>query len=338
MKDGIGLKTACLALIFGAGIAAATYAADKEAAGNPYIYETAHYTVRTDTSPDTARYIGELMEKALGEYRRMTGYYAEDLPKFIINAYATKEEYGAVAKKQGFPDDITNGLYTPVPPASIHLLYVADRGRTPAATLLHEGTHQFIDQVMGFNVPAAARNILPPSQQKLISVPLWLNEGLATYMEGAITADGRFEAGRVNGPRLRHLKRSIRADEYPSLKEVMSRRYGEQFSVGDYAVAWGIVYVLAHERDPEGRPGKKGSLRRYLEACRLGFYTDPAEGFSHDFLPGGKLLEGFKRQWNAHIAERSPVVFGQIITEDGWTFEKWERRWVVSIGKLKDKR
>jgi len=300
-----------------------------------YVYETAHYTVRTNTSPAAAEDIGALMEEALGEYRRLTGYYAEDLPRFIINAYATKEEYEAVAKKQGFPADITNGLYTPVPPAAIHLPYVTDQGRNPAATLLHEGAHQFIDQVMSFKAPAAARDILPASQRSLMGVPLWLNEGLATYMEGAITDDGRFEAGRVNGPRLKHLKRLIRADEYHSLHEVMSRRYGQQFSVEDYAVAWGVVYILDHESDPKGRPDKQGSLQRYLEACRLGFFTDPAEGFSREFLRGGKLLPNFESLWAAYIARQSPAFFQRIIAGKGVTIEAWEKNWAKKIRQIK---
>jgi len=291
-----------------------------------YVHETAHYTIRTNTSPAAAEHIGALMEEALGEYRRLTGYYAEDLPRFIINAYATKEEYEAVAKKHGFPADTTNGLYTPVQPAAIHLPYVTDQGRSPDATLLHEGAHQFIDQVMSFNVPAAGR---------LMGVPLWLNEGLATYMEGAITDDGRFEAGRVNGPRLKHLKRLIRADEYPSLHEVMSRRYGQQFSVEDYAVAWGVVYVLNHESDPKRRQDKQGSLQLYLETCRLGFFTDPVEGFSSEFLRNGKLPPNFERLWAAYTARQSPIFFQRIIAGPGVTIEAWERDWARKIRQIK---
>lgn len=298
-----------------------------------FVYNTVHYTVNTNTSPETARDIGELMENAVKEYRELTGYRDEYLPVFMINVYATRKEYEAVARKQGLPADITTGLYSPVPPAAIHLPYIRERGRHPAGTLLHEGVHQFLDRVMSFSVEPDVRNNLSPSKQRLLGVPLWLNEGLATYMESSFVNEDRLEVGRINSDRLIYLQKLIRTGKVPPVREVLSRRYGEPFSSGDYAAAWGIVYALQHFPQVAGTDGKK-QLRQYLEACRKAFYEKPSVEFQRDFLPDNKPLDDFEKQWYLYISRQSPVFFERIIVGQGSTIEAWEQDWINYIRRL----
>jgi hypothetical protein len=296
-----------------------------------FVYRTPHYAVRTNTSSDVSMYIGELMEKAAAGYCAVLGCEYTSLPALNIHAYATRKEYETVVRRLGLPSDITTGLYSPVPPAAIHLPYIRDLKVHPSVTLLHEGVHQFVDQVIRFRVPAAARGLLPQVRHALLSLPLWLNEGLATYMEGAVVREGRLEIGRINQKRLVHLQKLIRKGKCPPLRKVLARPYGEAFMAEDYAVAWGIVYALRHS---QGQPDNRKRLTRYVEACRQAFYTDPAAEFMKEFLPDMRPVEGFEHLWAEHIARRSLEVVEEVIVEEVSTLDAWERDWTARILEL----
>jgi hypothetical protein len=297
-----------------------------------FVYHTSLYTVHTNTSPDVAMYIGELMEEAAAGYCQVLGCEDTSVARLNVHAYATRKEYETVVRRLGLPSDITTGLYSPVPPAAIHLPYIRDLKVHPSVTLLHEGVHQFVDRTLSFQVPAPARNILPENKHTLVGVPLWLNEGLATYMEGAVVREGRLEIGRINQKRLVHLQKLIRKGKCPPLWKVLARPYGEAFMAEDYAVAWGIVYALRHS---QGQPDSRKRLTRYVEACRQAFYTDPATEFLRDFLLNGRPVEDFEHLWAEHIARRSHDVFEEVIVEEGSTLDAWERDWTARILELK---
>lgn len=299
-----------------------------------FVCHTSHYIVRTNTDPETAGHIGEFMERALTEYRAVMAYGDDPLPLFTINAYATRGEYEKVVRRQGLSAEITAGLYTPAPPATIHLPYLRILKVHPSATLLHEGVHQFIDQAISFRVPSGVQNILPPAKHRLMSAPVWLNEGFATYMEGMVTTEGRIEMGRINRNRLVHLQKLIRAGKCPPLKEVLERRYGETFTAKDYAVAWGIVYSLRHAPHANDQADRRTRLARYLGACRGAFYTDPDTEFPRDFLPGGEVVEDFNRRFATRIARLSLWTFEKIIVEKDSTLDIWEEDWAARILQL----
>ena len=300
-----------------------------------FVYDTDHYTVYTNTSPEVAEYIAELMEKASRGYREVTGYEEVYLPKFTINAYATKVEYNDVARKQGFPKDVTRGLYAPAHPAAIHLPYIQNKRSYPSGTLLHEGVHQFLDQTMSFNLPSEARRYLPPEKHKLLSLPLWLNEGLATYMESSIVNENQIDVGRINRGRLKHLQKLIRRGRHPSLREVLSKRYGEPFSADDYAVSWGIVYALRHMPDDiDKQTDRRERLKRYLEASKDAFYDNPDKEFMRDFIPNNSPLKDLDYQWYAYVSNQSLVFFERIIVEEDTSLEEWEKEWAKQISKL----
>lgn len=299
-----------------------------------FVYHTSLYTVHTNTSPDVAVYIGELMEEAAAGYCSVLGCEDTSVASLNVHAYATRKEYETVVRRLGLPSDITTGLYSPVPPAAIHLPYVRDLKVHPSVTLLHEGVHQFVDQAIRFPVPAAGRSHLAPPRHALVSVPLWLNEGLATYMEGAVVRENRLETGRINQKRLVHLQKLIRKGKCPPLWKVVARQYGEAFLAEDYAAAWGIVYTLRHAPDAREQAERRGRLMRYVEACRRAFYADPATEFLRDFLVNGRLVEDFDDLWAEYIARRSHEVFEEIIVEEGSTLDAWRREWTVRILQL----
>jgi hypothetical protein len=279
-------------------------------------------------------YIGELMEEAAAGYCPVLGCEDTSVAPLNVHAYATRKEYETVVRRLGLPSDITTGLYSPVPPAAIHLPYVRDLKVHPSVTLLHEGVHQFVDQVIRFRVPAAARSLLPQARHALVSVPLWLNEGLATYMEGAVVREDRLEIGRINQKRLVHLQKLIRKGKCPPLRKVVALQYGEAFLAEDYAVAWGVVYTLRHALDGREQVDRRGRLMRYVKACRQAFYTDTGTEFLRDFFQNGRLVEDFDDLWAEYIARRSHEIFEQIIVGENSTFDAWERDWTARILQL----
>ena len=299
-----------------------------------FSYETPYYTVYTNTSPQTARYIGELMEKAVFGYRQVLGCREVSLPHFIINAYATRKEYEKVVRRLGISPEITTGLYSPVSPAAIHLPYISDLEVPPSVTLLHEGLHQFVDRALRFLVPQKARPLLPPVKHALVSIPFWLNEGLATYMEGAPGEGDQLEIGRINRDRLIHLQKLIRTKKCPPLKKILERRYGEPFTTKDYAVCWGIVYSLRHASLAYDQENRRARLIQYLKACQWAFYTDPDIEFFCDFLPGGKPVKDFNRRWATYIGHRSREVFEKIIVGKNTTLDIWQKDWQERILRI----
>jgi hypothetical protein len=218
-----------------------------------------------------------------------------------------------------------------VPPAAIHLPYIRDLKVHPSVTLLHEGVHQFVDRTLRFRVPVPARSILPTNKHALVGVPLWLNEGLASYMESAVKKEEELDIGQINRKRLIHLQKLIRAKKAPPLRRVLSQPYGATFVIQDYAVSWGIVYALRHS---QGQPDSRKRLTRYVEACRQAFYTDSGK-FMSDFLPDMRPVGGFDQLWAAYVARRSLEAFEEIIVEEGSNLDAWEEDWRAYILSLK---
>ena len=293
-----------------------------------YVYKSPSYIVYTNTSPEAAEYLVELMEQALKSYQEVTGFKAK-LPTFTVNAYSTKKEYEQIAKSEGFTANLTSGMYSPVPPAAIHLPYAWGYYKHPSVTLLHEGMHQFLDQTMRFEVPTAYWGIMPHHKRKLVSIRLWLNEGLSTYTEGFLVGEDKVELDRINQERLDHLKDLIKEGKCPSLEDVLSRRYGQSFSSADYALSWGIVYYL-RTIEPDG----KAKLKRYLQAVKRGFFDNPKKQFPAKFIVDGRSVKDFTQKWFSYIAQESLLFFKKIVVGDKKTLKDWERDWRRQMNNL----
>jgi len=299
-----------------------------------FVQRTPHYTVRTNTAPEVAADIARLMENAAAAYRVLLPENNMVLPRFYVHAYATRKEYAYAMRQLGLNTRVTVGAYSPLPPPTIHLPYLV-RGRIqPDTFLLHEGLHQFADHTIRFHVPSNVRETFDPTRQSFLSLPLWLNEGLATYVESAVVYDDHIELGNVNRERLVHLQTLIRRGKCPALQNVIRRAYGETFTAPDYAVAWGIVYSLRHAPVPDQQADRRTRLQHYLAAAKHAFYTDPTVEFTQEFLTNGTPVQNFDRRWAEHIAKRSLQAFERIIVGRENTLADWERDWTTRICQL----
>lgn len=294
-----------------------------------YQTRTQNYTIKTDTTFEVARYIGDLMEMAARCYREIFDCASANIPNLPINAYATQAKYDEQAEKVGFASGVTSGFYSPAGSGTIHLLFQNVKGVHPSVTLFHEGTHQFVHYSIDFKLPLGLKPLVPEERHLLVSTPLWLNEGLATYMETAYYNGESLEIGRVNVGRLRQLQEMLRRRINPSVVEVVSRRYGQPFGTEHYAVAWGLVYSLRHNRMAAVQTDNRRRLSAYLAPVRKGFFDNPQQDFSTAYLKGGKLPEDFDLLWNTRLGEKSLEWFKRLISGDD--VEAWEKKWTEFI-------
>ena len=127
------------------------------------------------------------------------------------------------------------------------VLYYIDRhGRTrdTFAILAHEGWHQYAQTTFRRQLP------------------VWLEEGIATYMEGYLTdPDGRVEFRPwANRERYRTLRHAVRTETLIGLDEVITRTPQSFLEVSKdqlliyYSQVWALVHFLHEGRGEQYRP------------------------------------------------------------------------------------
>jgi hypothetical protein len=291
-----------------------------------YSYESRYYDVMTNTAPEVASYIGQLMDFAQLQYRQIFGFSGE-IPRMKVNAYNSLKRYQVIARKAGLPNSI--GMFMRQGAEStVHLAYISlPSGQTPTQVLLHEGTHQFISAAMDFLIPTVHARSFPEGMRTLTSVPLWLNEGMATYVESAYYDGSSLVTGEINQGRLAQLQFEIRRDSNISLRQLFSAKQA-LFNSSYYAAAWGVTYWFLHDSDSRKQALKRMILRRYFKACRTGFMEDPET----EFRPF--ISKDFQRLWSSHLKTQQLRTFIALTIGKRGSFEKWEaswKRWILAL-------
>ena len=224
--------------------------------------EQGNYRITTNTAKEVGVRAGLFMNRALDVYRQITGDDLAALPVMQVNVYATRRAYEREVKKQNLSQKVTTGYYSPEPPAAMHVPWVEIKGEHPLLTLAHEGFHQFAHQ------KALSNKQLNPNDDPVrfpVFLPLWLNEGLAMFVEGAIVTEDQFDAGRINPFRLYHLQKLIKEGRCPDLSGLLARRYGEPFTQADYSASWGVVFALYHGLAVSGEWSHGNMLPSFLD-------------------------------------------------------------------------
>lgn len=292
-----------------------------------YEYESDYYSVKTNTSRDVAAYIGQLMDFAQKNYQRIFRYEGE-MPRLKIFAYRTDKEYQAEARKIGLGGSAgffaVNGG-----DKAIHVAYTKTYGLTqPTHTLLHEGAHQFVHMAFGFPVPPQFEDYFVKGLENLPSVPLWLNEGIATYMENSYYDGDNLVVGEININRLRQLQAEMRENRYVTLDRLFKQHDAAKFTPSHYASAWGIVYWFRHDADPDKRTMKRRILKNYMRECRRGFMDDPMKEFEKF------LVDDFAPKWRAYIARASQDKLVSMTIGRKGDIDKWDsiwRKWILAL-------
>lgn len=282
------------------------------------VVDAGRYRVITNTDQATGLRAGLFLQRCLGAYQQVTGMDPDTLPVMTVSLYARRRIYEQEAGRLGLPGRVTTGFYSPRPPAAMHVPWLQVGGDHPLLTMIHEGFHQFANQAA-----LADRRLNPAGEAARLPVlaPLWLNEGIALFMEGAIVSEARLEPGRINPTRLVRLQRLIRDGKYPDLQDLLSRRYGEPFSRDDYAAAWGVAFALYHGLSADGTWSGGQLLNRYIGGLKEQLYNEvrvvPADQY-----------------WPALLVEPSVKVFDSLLAEQGTSLSEWDNAWRAAMLEL----
>lgn len=258
------LAWAAAAWAAGAGAGAAGEPAFGQARLQPI--ETQYYTIYTDLDRDTVREAAVRITKMAEEYYERTksfsGRITDRLPFHLYRNAADYYADGALERTRGHFD-------------GKKLMAIAGTQITAETweTIQHEGFHQFVDAVIGGDIP------------------VWANEGLAEYFgESLFTGDG-FVSGVVPPQRLKQIKARIKGGGMKTPGQLMlinQATWNEEMNPANYDLAWSMVQFLAH-----GEGGKyQGALAGYIRDISRS--RTPDQAWAANFGAG---VSEFERAW-----------------------------------------
>jgi hypothetical protein len=123
-----------------------------------------------------------------------------------------------------------------------------------------------------------------------------------------------------NKPRHDQLKRLLRQDRCPPLREIMSLQLGDPDNADVYAVMWGVCYDLLRGERMERQP-----ISRLLQDAGALWGLDAARLFA-DCLREPDAA-AFERAWNRRVTQAALARFEQILAANGTSLSVWERGW-----------
>lgn len=208
---------------------------------------TPHYRIHSTLRYDRVDEVfPAFMEHALSRYRTTFGPLPE--PRRPMTIYMFQDRRHWLAKtRQLLPNqyaqfsNLGRGGFATQGVANLYYIdYRANLPRATFAIAAHEGWHQYTQ--VAFDHP----------------LPIWLEEGIATYMEGLRASGGeiRFEPKR-NWERRGALSRAIRRGELIPMEELLSRPPHDFLEEGKgrlltyYGQVWALTHFLL-----EGENGK----------------------------------------------------------------------------------
>ncbi|MFT7668367.1 MAG: hypothetical protein ACI8X5_001059 [Planctomycetota bacterium] len=256
-------------------------------------FESKHYILKANLEPDLVQLVAETMDDIHGYYVLL--YFDGDAKaakssKATIRVHPTRE--AMLANWQG--SSAPEGWWSP---GENQVTCYDTRSTTGALewmleTLFHEASHQFMSLLT----------------RKGGTAPAWLNEGTASFFEGAVAmADHRVLWPDAATKRLRSLVAMLASESKdPSLKKVISYNSPGSYDGSYYPWGWGIVYFMQQYEDEET-----------LEFVYRPLYARYREQITSR---GGNTMKLFNEIF---IGEDSPLGHE--------TFEDFERDWIKWI-------
>ncbi len=334
-------------------------------------YVSDHYCLRvigsgmgSDRGQQLARHAAMMMEKMFQIYAAQDELPLPPGDAMPFYLHLNRQEYDRNAAMYDFPAGATNGFCNTS--GEVHVYYRKSGQLPPEATAMHEGFHQYSHRALHFPTPAEVFQRVPGYKvSKLPTVPLWLNEGMAMNMEsGDIQTDHNGIAvsinnvGAVNRERLNQLAAIIRSGRCPSIRGIMNKIMGDQITIDDYAVMWGIVFdmrmatgnaiYVREQREIEraGPDAVRAAIDaaidpnrtfpymrwpvpvtgRFLRACRVVWGLD-VPNLVDTCATGAREPRDFDRQWNRRLTQAALAEVEKLLMDQGESLEQWEQGW-----------
>jgi hypothetical protein len=333
-------------------------------------YSSQHYVVsvvgdrNVERSQELARACSQVMERMFDVYSGLDELPLPPGQPMPFWLHLNRREYDRQAAIYEFPANATNGFCTTS--GDVHVYFRKSGKLPPEATAMHEGFHQYCHRALHYPTPSEVYERVPGYKvAKIPTVPLWLAEGMAMNMEsGAIQTDHNGiavsvdDVGTVNAERLAHLAQLINSNRAPSVRSAMNMIMGDQISINDYAVMWGIVFdfrmatgnaIFVREQRELERAGP-GAVReaidaaidpnspypymrwpvpvmgRFMRACRVVWGLD-VPALVETCAASAREPRDFDRQWNRRLTQAALAEVERLLRDQGETLEEWEKGW-----------
>ncbi|MEQ8763298.1 MAG: DUF1570 domain-containing protein [Planctomycetota bacterium] len=259
-----------------------------------YEFKGPNYTIRTDMGYEMGTDILQAMEQIQNFYRKVFG--KKPGQRCNISVYRTRAEFD---EHEGERSPSIKGFFRPGQNYVATYDPVSD-GLPQSflwSTLFHEASHQFTERVSTGTIPA------------------WLNEGTASYFEGArLMPGGVVETNLIPDTRLRGL-RFVLEEGSPTLKDVVSFFRDGSYPGSYYPVGWGLVYFLQNYEDDKCERVYVPYYDAYLKSYSTGGQHDPVERFEQFFIDrpkqeGVKTFADFEEKFKSWIFDLHDLHFG----------------------------
>ena len=239
------------------------------------------YRVHTDLPKRDRKWLDTLLDDMLAIRRAYTQAFPEpkgtQVPTSVIRVFADPAEYLAYAGEgQEWSGGFFSGLRRELVVKGDAEAEADERRETIRSTTFHEGFHQYLFL------------ITPP----LAQVPIWFNEGHATFFETFRVRDGRAAPGPSRRRDAAREARGLRsADGLARLLAMSQEEFYAEGAGQHYAVAWALVSWLRTEAPDD----LKALLPRYY--ARLCARKTQLEANAEVFPPETltRIAEGLER-------------------------------------------
>ncbi|HZV02689.1 MAG TPA: DUF1570 domain-containing protein [Planctomycetota bacterium] len=212
-----------------------------------YVYETAHYKIKTNVKPEYAKRWGRILEALAEKYISVFQFEGSDFryKKNELDLYRNQQEFMAHESQDGG----TGGFYEPWSKRLVTFQgpWEGVDDATTLSIVAHEATHQFENLVL----------------RQMEHAPTFMIEGLATFFEGTVVREDEVICGRISVLRVDELKRAIKSGSYVRLKDLIRTPHAS-YSAFHYAHGWGLVHWMMF--GPEAKKAQK-LLQAYWDLC-----------------------------------------------------------------------
>lgn len=265
-----------------------------------------NYTVRTNMGFEMANAISSAMEQVNRFYRKVFKVRERggNTARVTVSVYKSRAEFEEFEKLE---EDDKNMLAFFAPGQNRVVAYdLREHGYAIGelwSTLFHEASHQFTHLVSADLIPG------------------WLNEGTASYFEGArLLPNGTVETNLIPDERLLYLQLSLEKGD-PTLKDVVTYYQPGSYDGEYYPFGWGLVYFFLNYEDENCRRVYVEPYQDYMATYGSGGKHDVLGRFVEHFVtkakqPGVTTFEQFEARWKSWIADLHALHFGDASKAD----------------------
>ncbi len=265
------------------------------------------YTVKTNMGVEMAEAMSTAMEQMNRFYRKFFRVKERggDTARCTVHVYRERPEFDMYEKENdGTPiSENVRGFFSPSETKVVTYDPRAAHGDPLSSlweTLFHEASHQFTYLAL----PGGGSDR-----------PTWLNEGTASYFEGArLLANGSVEFNLVPKERLLGLRIYLEMGK-PTLTDTVEYNTPGSYPGEYYPFGWGLVYFFHNYEDDKSKRPYLEPYKEFLASYKSGGKHDIKGRFVEFFVtkpkqPGIGTFEDFEKRWKSWIIELHDLSFG----------------------------